>query len=33
LLTGRVVELADLGRIHDASTVVITAIDGVAGGV
>jgi tetratricopeptide (TPR) repeat protein len=31
LFTGRVVELADLGKIHDASTVVITAIDGMAG--
>jgi tetratricopeptide (TPR) repeat protein/transcriptional regulator with XRE-family HTH domain len=31
LFTGRVVELADLSRIHDASTVVITAIDGMAG--
>jgi tetratricopeptide (TPR) repeat protein len=29
--TGRVMELADLGKIHDASTVVITAIDGMAG--
>jgi DNA-binding SARP family transcriptional activator/tetratricopeptide (TPR) repeat protein len=31
LFTGRVVELADLDKIHDASTVVITAIDGMAG--
>jgi DNA-binding SARP family transcriptional activator/tetratricopeptide (TPR) repeat protein len=31
LFTGRVVELADLGKIHDVSTVVITAIDGMAG--
>jgi tetratricopeptide (TPR) repeat protein len=31
LFTGRAVELADLGKIHDASTVVITAIDGMAG--
>jgi DNA-binding SARP family transcriptional activator/tetratricopeptide (TPR) repeat protein len=29
--TGRVVELAELDKIHDASTVVITAIDGMAG--
>ncbi|WP_239134580.1 AfsR/SARP family transcriptional regulator, partial [Rugosimonospora africana] len=29
--TGRTVELADLDKIHDASTVVITAIDGMAG--
>ncbi len=29
--TGRAVELADLRRVHDASTVVITAIDGMAG--
>jgi tetratricopeptide (TPR) repeat protein/DNA-binding SARP family transcriptional activator len=29
--TGRAPELSDLGRIHDASTVVITAIDGMAG--
>ncbi|GAA5180064.1 BTAD domain-containing putative transcriptional regulator [Rugosimonospora acidiphila] len=31
LFTGRAMELADLGKIHDASTVVITAIDGMAG--
>jgi len=31
LFTGRTVELADLGKVHDASTVVITAIDGMAG--
>ncbi|WP_063762346.1 tetratricopeptide repeat protein [Streptomyces sp. NRRL F-5123] len=31
LLTGRVGELADLGSLHDASAVVITAIDGMAG--
>jgi DNA-binding SARP family transcriptional activator len=31
LFTGRTVELAELGKIHDASTVVITAIDGMAG--
>jgi transcriptional regulator with XRE-family HTH domain len=31
LFTGRVTELADLGKVHDASTVVITAIDGMAG--
>jgi DNA-binding SARP family transcriptional activator/tetratricopeptide (TPR) repeat protein len=31
LFTGRVTELGDLGTIHDASTVVITAIDGMAG--
>jgi tetratricopeptide (TPR) repeat protein/DNA-binding SARP family transcriptional activator len=31
LFTGRLVELADLNKIHDASTVVITAIDGMAG--
>jgi DNA-binding SARP family transcriptional activator/transcriptional regulator with XRE-family HTH domain/Tfp pilus assembly protein PilF len=31
LFTGRATELADLGKIHDASTVVITAIDGMAG--
>jgi DNA-binding SARP family transcriptional activator len=31
LFTGRVMELAELGKIHDASTVVITAIDGMAG--
>jgi DNA-binding SARP family transcriptional activator/tetratricopeptide (TPR) repeat protein len=31
LFTGRAVELADLDKIHDASTVVITAIDGMAG--
>jgi tetratricopeptide (TPR) repeat protein len=31
LFTGRVAELADLDHIHDASTVVVTAIDGMAG--
>jgi DNA-binding SARP family transcriptional activator/Tfp pilus assembly protein PilF len=31
LFTGRTMELADLNKIHDASTVVITAIDGMAG--
>jgi DNA-binding SARP family transcriptional activator/tetratricopeptide (TPR) repeat protein len=31
LFTGRIMELADLDKIHDASTVVITAIDGMAG--
>jgi len=31
LFTGRRMELADLAEIHDASTVVITAIDGMAG--
>jgi DNA-binding SARP family transcriptional activator len=31
LFTGRATELADLDKIHDASTVVITAIDGMAG--
>jgi DNA-binding SARP family transcriptional activator/tetratricopeptide (TPR) repeat protein len=31
LFTGRVTELAVLAEIHDASTVVITAIDGMAG--
>src|SRR5262249_55546220 len=31
LFTGRMVELAELGKIHDSSTVVITAIDGMAG--
>jgi DNA-binding SARP family transcriptional activator/tetratricopeptide (TPR) repeat protein len=31
LFTGRVLELAELAKIHDASTVVITAIDGMAG--
>ncbi|MGW5351913.1 tetratricopeptide repeat protein [Streptomyces sp. NPDC004031] len=31
LLTGRMGELADLGNLHDASAVVITAIDGMAG--
>jgi DNA-binding SARP family transcriptional activator/tetratricopeptide (TPR) repeat protein len=31
LFTGRVMELAELDKIHDASTVVITAIDGMAG--
>jgi tetratricopeptide (TPR) repeat protein/DNA-binding SARP family transcriptional activator len=31
LFTGRAMELADLNKIHDASTVVITAIDGMAG--
>jgi tetratricopeptide (TPR) repeat protein/DNA-binding SARP family transcriptional activator len=31
MFTGRAVELADLDKIHDASTVVITAIDGMAG--
>jgi DNA-binding SARP family transcriptional activator/Tfp pilus assembly protein PilF len=31
MFTGRRMELADLGKIHDASTVVITAIDGMAG--
>jgi tetratricopeptide (TPR) repeat protein len=31
LFTGRVLELAELDKIHDASTVVITAIDGMAG--
>jgi tetratricopeptide (TPR) repeat protein/DNA-binding SARP family transcriptional activator len=29
--TGRTMELAELGKIHDANTVVITAIDGMAG--
>jgi DNA-binding SARP family transcriptional activator/Tfp pilus assembly protein PilF len=29
--TGRVTELADLDKVHDVSTVVITAIDGMAG--
>ena len=29
--TGRIIELADLAEVHDASTVVITAIDGMAG--
>jgi tetratricopeptide (TPR) repeat protein len=31
LFTGRAVELAELEKIHDASTMVITAIDGMAG--
>jgi DNA-binding SARP family transcriptional activator/tetratricopeptide (TPR) repeat protein len=31
LFTGRTTELAELSKIHDASTVVITAIDGMAG--
>jgi tetratricopeptide (TPR) repeat protein/transcriptional regulator with XRE-family HTH domain len=31
MFTGRTVELADLDKVHDASTVVITAIDGMAG--
>jgi tetratricopeptide (TPR) repeat protein/transcriptional regulator with XRE-family HTH domain len=31
LFTGRVMELADLDKVHDASTVVIIAIDGMAG--
>jgi transcriptional regulator with XRE-family HTH domain len=31
LFTGRAAELTDLAKIHDASTVVITAIDGMAG--
>lgn len=31
LLTGRLEELADLGNLQDASAVVITAIDGMAG--
>ncbi len=31
MFTGRTMELADLEEIHDASTVVITAIDGMAG--
>jgi DNA-binding SARP family transcriptional activator/tetratricopeptide (TPR) repeat protein/DNA-binding XRE family transcriptional regulator len=31
MFTGRTMELADLETIHDASTVVITAIDGMAG--
>jgi len=31
LFTGRAIELAELNKIHDASTVVITAIDGMAG--
>ncbi len=31
MFTGRSMELADLDKIHDASTVVITAIDGMAG--
>jgi DNA-binding SARP family transcriptional activator/tetratricopeptide (TPR) repeat protein len=31
LFTGRMIELAELDKIHDASTVVITAIDGMAG--
>ena len=31
LLTGRMAELADLGNLQDASAVVITAIDGMAG--
>jgi DNA-binding SARP family transcriptional activator len=31
LFTGRAIELDDLGKVHDASTVVITAIDGMAG--
>jgi DNA-binding SARP family transcriptional activator len=31
MFTGRIVELANLEKIHDASTVVITAIDGMAG--
>jgi tetratricopeptide (TPR) repeat protein len=31
LFTGRIMELAELDKIHDASTVVITAIDGMAG--
>jgi DNA-binding SARP family transcriptional activator/tetratricopeptide (TPR) repeat protein len=31
LFTGRTVELAELDKIHDVSTVVITAIDGMAG--
>ncbi len=31
VFTGRAMELADLEKIHDASTVVITAIDGMAG--
>src|SRR5262249_34287418 len=31
LFTGRTMELAELDKIHDSSTVVITAIDGMAG--
>src|SRR5262249_39822708 len=31
LFTGRILELAELDNVHDASTVVITAIDGMAG--
>jgi tetratricopeptide (TPR) repeat protein/transcriptional regulator with XRE-family HTH domain len=31
LFTGRAMELADLNKVHDASTVVITAIEGMAG--
>jgi tetratricopeptide (TPR) repeat protein/DNA-binding SARP family transcriptional activator len=31
MFTGRAMELADLAEIHDASAVVITAIDGMAG--
>jgi DNA-binding SARP family transcriptional activator/Tfp pilus assembly protein PilF len=31
LFTGRTIELAELNKIHDSSTVVITAIDGMAG--
>jgi DNA-binding SARP family transcriptional activator/Tfp pilus assembly protein PilF len=31
LFTGRLTELAELDKVHDASTVVITAIDGMAG--
>jgi tetratricopeptide (TPR) repeat protein/DNA-binding SARP family transcriptional activator len=31
VFTGRITELADLVNVHDASTVVITAIDGMAG--
>jgi DNA-binding SARP family transcriptional activator/tetratricopeptide (TPR) repeat protein len=31
MFTGRVTELADLAKVHDVSTVVITAIDGMAG--
>src|SRR5262249_5158324 len=31
VFTGRIIELAELDRIHDASTVVINSIDGMAG--
>jgi tetratricopeptide (TPR) repeat protein/transcriptional regulator with XRE-family HTH domain len=31
VFTGRVIELAELDKIHDASTMVITSIDGMAG--